>query len=141
MKKWHRILACLLVFGAAAIMIYLKSSSTTETARVEPVTTAGVSLPKLLDLGAETCVPCKRMMPILDELARNYSDTFIVEVVNVREHREVATEYNVQIIPTQIFFDEEGAELFRHQGFISRSDILSKWQELGFVIPIREPSQ
>jgi thioredoxin 1 len=35
------------------------------------------------------------------------------------------------VIPTQIFFDAEGKELFRHVGFFAKEDILAKWKELG----------
>jgi thioredoxin 1 len=40
----------------------------------------------------------------------------------------------VRIIPTQIFFDSEGEELFRHEGFFSKEDILGKWKEFGMDI-------
>jgi thioredoxin 1 len=36
------------------------------------------------------------------------------------------------MIPTQIFFDADGNELFRHEGFYARADMLAKWQELGY---------
>jgi thioredoxin 1 len=38
------------------------------------------------------------------------------------------------MIPTQIFFDTAGKELFRHEGFFAREDILLKWKELGVDI-------
>jgi thioredoxin 1 len=51
--------------------------------------------------------------------------------VDARENTELAEQYAVRMIPTQIFFDAEGKELFRHEGFISKEDILKKWAELG----------
>ena len=44
---------------------------------------------------------------------------------------DAAKKYSVQIIPTQIFFDAAGKELFRNEGFLSKADILAKWKELG----------
>jgi thioredoxin 1 len=88
-------------------------------------------LPKLLDLGAGRCVPCKLMAPILEELKQDYAGTMEVEFIDVWENREAAESFGVETIPTQIFFDAEGRELFRHTGFYGREDILAKWEELG----------
>lgn len=100
---------------------------------VTPSVPAGASgLPRLLDLGSTQCIPCKAMAPILDELAETFDGEFEVVFIDVREDREAGAEHGVTIIPTQIFFDAEGNELFRHQGFYSREDILAKWREFGF---------
>ena len=87
--------------------------------------------PRLLDLGATTCIPCKKMAPILEELKTEYEGRLDVEFVDVWRLPGVANQYGVQSIPTQIFFDASGKELYRHQGFIAKDDILKKWRELG----------
>jgi len=46
---------------------------------------------------------------------------------------DAANPYRIQVIPTQIFYDANGKELFRHVGFYSREQILGKWRELGFT--------
>ena len=89
-------------------------------------------LPQLVDLGSGTCGPCKMMAPILDEMAETFEGQFSVVFINVREDTEAPRRYGISIIPTQIFFDADGSELFRHQGFFSRENILEKWTELGF---------
>ena len=97
-------------------------------------TSEGVSQsarPRLLDLGATTCIPCKKMMPVLEELKTEYEGRLDVEFVDVWRLPGVANQYGVQSIPTQIFFDASGKELYRHQGFIAKDDILKKWRELG----------
>lgn len=86
--------------------------------------------PLLLDLGAGKCTPCKMMKPILDELKTDYSSQFKVKFIDVWENPEEAKKYDINMIPTQIFYDSEGNELFRHEGFYSKEDILGKWQEL-----------
>ena len=93
-------------------------------------------LPRLLDLGAGKCIPCKMMEPILEELSEEYADQFEVEFIDVWKNRKAAREYGIKLIPTQIFFDASGTELFRHEGFYSKEQILAKWKELG--IEIRE---
>lgn len=89
-------------------------------------------LPRMLDLGADKCVPCKVMAPILDELRETYTGQLEVEFVDVWKDPAPGKQYRIQVIPTQIFFDEHGKELFRHQGFMSREDILAKWREFGY---------
>ncbi|MFP4381837.1 MAG: thioredoxin family protein [Candidatus Sumerlaeia bacterium] len=92
------------------------------------------ALPKLVDLGAKSCVPCKMMAPILKNLQEEYSDQFETVFIDVWENRAAGSEYGIRVIPTQIFFDADGKELFRHEGFYSKEDILGKWQELGISI-------
>jgi len=96
------------------------------------------AIPRLVDLGASKCVPCKMMAPILDELKKTYAGQLDVEFIDVWENPGSGRDYRVQLIPTQIFFDAAGRELFRHEGFLSRDDILAKWRELG--VTLRPPT-
>jgi thioredoxin 1 len=88
-------------------------------------------LPKLLDLGANKCIPCKMMAPILEELKTEYAGQLTVEFIDVWKDPDAGKPYKIEIIPTQIFFDASGKELFRHVGFYAKADILAKWKELG----------
>lgn len=90
------------------------------------------NLPRLVDLGADKCIPCKLMAPILDELKKDYAGRLEVEFIDVWKNREQAERYGVKMIPTQIFYAADGQELHRHQGFIGREDILAQWRELGY---------
>jgi len=89
-------------------------------------------IPRFLDLGAGNCIPCKKMMPVMDELRREYPDTLEVVYVDIRHDRSASKRFGLRLIPTQIFFDGQGKELFRHMGFIAKEGILAKWKELGF---------
>lgn len=95
-------------------------------------------LPRLVDLGAGKCIPCKQMKPILEDLKRDYADRFETVFIDVWENREEGPKYGIRIIPTQIFFDASGRERFRHEGFMAKKDILAKWRELG--VAVNEPS-
>ncbi|MDD5556585.1 MAG: thioredoxin family protein [bacterium] len=88
-------------------------------------------IPRLVDLGRSFCIPCKMMAPILDELKREYAGRFDVEFIDVGDRPEEARRYRIRIIPTQIFIDASGNELYRHEGFMSKGDILGKWRDLG----------
>lgn len=93
-------------------------------------TAIGKGKPVLLELGSHSCIPCKKMMPILDELSIEQTD-FVVSFVDVWAAKEKSEQYNIELIPVQIFFDADGKELFRHVGFYPKEDILAKWKELG----------
>ncbi len=99
------------------------------TAPASPTEPRG--LPRLVDLGASKCIPCKMMAPILQELKKEYVGRMQVEFIDVWEHRGAGEKYGIKSIPTQIFYDAAGKELYRHEGFISKADILAKWKELG----------
>lgn len=91
-------------------------------------------LPALVDLGAKKCIPCKKMAPILDELTTEFDGVMKVIFIDVweKENVEKAKAYKIRTIPTQIFFNGGGKELFRHEGYISKADILARWKTLGF---------
>ena len=91
-----------------------------------------VPLPRLLDLGAGKCASCKAMTVVLDEMKESFAGQLSVEFIDVWENEGASKEYGIRMIPTQIFFDAEGRELFRHEGFYGRADLLAKWKELGF---------
>jgi len=128
---------------AVAAVVYLKaqreSPAPTETSQANSpadgehkANPPRISFPQLVDLGADKCIPCKMMAPILEELRGEYKDRFKVVFIDVWKNPQVGREYKVRVIPTQIFFDASEKELYRHEGFYSKEDILNKWRELGF---------
>ena len=94
-------------------------------------TATTAKLPRLVDLGATKCIPCKLMAPVLEELKKEYAGRMNVEFIDVWENPDAGKPYGIEVIPTQIFFDASGKELFRHVGFFAKEDILAKWKELG----------
>ncbi len=89
------------------------------------------ALPRLVDLGADKCIPCKMMIPVLADLKTNYVGQLEVEFIDVWKSPDAGKPYKINLIPTQIFYDGTGKELFLHEGFFSKKDILAKWKELG----------
>ena len=98
-------------------------------------------LPRLVDFGSEGCIPCIRMAVVMEELARDYAEKLSLEVVDVRVDEERAREEGIRLIPTQVFYDPSGKELYRHLGFMSKEDILAKWAELGFDLDAKPRSK
>jgi len=91
------------------------------------------NLPKVLDFGRGVCIPCKKMAPILNELAAVYRDRALIRIIDIGEPggRELSREFGIQLIPTQIFIDAEGNEVWRHEGFLSQEEIVQKLAEMG----------
>ena len=157
MNKVGKILIVIILIVAVAAVIALKenkssqevernaaSISAEDTAKLqldaqkerppEDRQPATESLPRLLDLGATKCIPCKMMAPMLEELKSEYKSRLKVEFIDVWEKPEEAKKYGIKLIPTQIFFDASGKELYRHEGFFSKEDILGKWKEFGVTL-------
>jgi thioredoxin 1 len=76
------------------------------------------------------------MAPVLDELKEEYQGKLTVTFIDVWKDPGTGRKYGIRAIPTQIFLDPQGNELFRHEGFYSKKDILSKWRELGFNLEV-----
>ena len=89
-------------------------------------------LPRLVDVGADKCIPCIKMAPILDALKEDYAGEFDVIFIDAWKNQDEASKHRVRMIPTQIFYAADGTDLYRHIGFYGREDILNKWLELGY---------
>ncbi|MHB8125412.1 MAG: thioredoxin family protein [Desulfitobacteriaceae bacterium] len=89
------------------------------------------NLPRLVDLGAGTCIPCKQMAPILEELKNEYEGRLIVDVIDVYESPKEANKYGIRVIPTQILFDADGDAVWGHEGFIPKEDLIKAFEQVG----------
>ena len=125
-KTITTLLAALCMASASAIAAELPSSN---DAVIRAALASGK--PTVADFGARTCIPCKKMAPILEELNRELKGKANVTFTDVWETPALAREYRVQMIPTQIFFDAKGKEIKRHMGFIDKSDILKELKAAG----------
>ena len=107
------------------------SETTSEQSQMDVKNQQVAKLPMLVDLGKGTCIPCKKMKPILEELQAEYQGKAIVRVIDLRDEPKEAGRYGIRLIPTQIFFDAEGKEVFRHEGFMDKQAIIAKFAEMG----------
>ena len=88
-------------------------------------------LPKLLDFGAGTCIPCKAMAPILKGLAEEYKGRVDIKIIEVYQEREMTQANRVRLIPTQVFYDTKNQEVFRHEGFMDKEQIKKVFDKMG----------
>lgn len=89
----------------------------------------------MVDLGAKTCIPCKMMAPILIKLEKEYKGRAAIIFIDVWEHQDQAKKFRVSAIPTQIFYDKDGREIYRHQGFLDEEAIVTQLAKMGVTAP------
>jgi thioredoxin 1 len=77
----------------------------------------------MVDLGADSCMPCRMMAPVLDKVARDYRDRAAVVFIDLGKHPEQSARFGVRAIPTQIFYDRSGQEIGRHEGYMDRAAV------------------
>jgi len=85
----------------------------------------------MVDLGAKKCVPCKMMAPIIEELTLEYQGRAAVLFIDVWENPDAGQQFNLRTIPTQIFYDAQGKEIFRHEGFMDKASIVARLRQQG----------
>jgi len=87
--------------------------------------------PVLADFGRGVCIPCKQMKPVLEELAAEYKEKTSILIIEIDEHPALTRRHHIRLIPTQIFFDAQGKEIYRHEGFMSKKAIKEKFKDMG----------
>lgn len=88
-----------------------------------------------VELGSVNCIPCKKMQPIMDSIEGKYGDQVEVIFYDVwkADQKKYAKKYNINLIPTQVFLDENGKEFHRHQGFYPGAEIDKILQSKGLI--------
>lgn len=142
MKK--RILTLALLMFTITMLSIQTSCSSPRSGKPDPIPTqpkvtfaeeiANYGKPVMVDFGSTSCVPCKMMVPVLEELETKYAKQLKTIFVHVNEDQDKTQEFAIKMIPTQIFFDATGKELERHTGFISTQDILSTFKKYNITI-------
>jgi len=138
MNTGMRVAMIAAVAVAAGAVVLLKHGTTAAPSAgeiahvgVAAVAPQAKALPRLVDLGAGKCIPCKMMFPILEDLKKGYEGRLHVVFIDVWQNPDAGKQYGINLIPTQIFYAADGKELFRHEGFFAKGDILAKWKALG----------
>ena len=83
----------------------------------------------LADFYSDSCVPCKRLSPILFALEEEYAEKLKIVKININFDSELASEYEVQAAPTLVFF-KNGEEKERLRGAVKKSEIIEVTEKL-----------
>ena len=105
----------------AIILLTLLSFSFAEETKMDSLQTK----PKLIfmEFGSISCVPCIQMELVLDKIKEHYPSSVNVIFTNVKKNRTKSKEFKIKVIPTQVVLNENGKEIFRHQGYLPFKDI------------------
>ena len=142
-NKWVKRLLVVILIIVIGVILYSKPAKHKPEPVINQVnnnpqaitnTATSKALPRLVDLGADKCIPCKKMAPILAQLKEEFKGIVNVEFIDVWQNPGAGEEYGIKLIPTQIFYDAEGDEVFRHEGFFSREEILEQFKGMGIDI-------
>ncbi len=118
-----------LAIAIFVLCVFLSLPALSQTGKQGPIPAKG--MPTILDLGATACVPCKMMAPILEKLEKEYRGEAAVIFVDVWKDANQARRFGIRTIPTQIFFDKNGDEVTRHEGFLGEASIIHMLTMLG----------
>ena len=131
MTRTARVVSGIAVGAAVAAVLVATTGARGPAVPDASLSSSPPAIPRLVDVGAGKCIPCKAMAPILDQLRVDYAGRLEVTFVDVWKSPDQAAPYGVRMIPTQIFYGADGRELARHQGFMSRDEILAQWKAVG----------
>jgi len=106
----------------------------------KPAGTQAAQIPRLWDFGSTTCIPCKTMKGILEPMMVDYKGKVDVRIIDVYKEKELAREYKIVTIPTQVFIDASGKELYRHIGVYPRDSMEACFAKFGFPIVAGNPA-
>ena len=89
--------------------------------------------PTVVDFGSNSCIPCIQLRPVLRGVKDAHKERINVLVMEVSDHRDLARQYTVRLVPTLIFFDAKGNEVRRSVGFMDRDAIEGVLRDLKFL--------
>ncbi len=118
-----------------ALLLTLLLNSCQQTDVIVPVIDNPTALVTFVELGSDRCEQCLDMIPVMDSLKSKYSkEQLEIIFIDVYKQFAEAQKYNIQVIPSQIFFDDKGKEFHRHEGFYPEVEIDSLLQTKGLKI-------
>jgi len=136
MRKPLRIILAALALWGSGFALESSSSQNAETKSLVLVTDSldidfSKHLVTFIELGADRCIPCKAMQPIMKEIAAEFEGQVQVVFYDVWKNPEPGRQYRIQLIPTQVFIDKNGKEIFRHVGLFPKDELVAFLKKQG----------
>jgi len=127
-----RVVGLVVMIGMLGLSLYGCSSDEPPASHSQPAGVIPVKgMPTMVDLGANECVPCKMMVPVMEKVEKKYKGKAAIIFIDVWKDKEPAKRFGIRAIPTQIFFNKDGKEVHRHEGFMSEADIDRVFKQMG----------
>jgi len=127
-------LRCFLKLVTIGCLFFLALTPVSPMAGAQPLDFSKVPIKgmvTMIDLGATQCIPCKMMAPIMEKMEKKYSGKAAIVFIDVWKYRGEARRFGIRAIPTQIFFDSQGKEVYRHVGFMGEEAIVAQLKKMG----------
>lgn len=128
------------IFAGLFALIFACCSQEYDTAKVnlnqesnKDNTDTSKPLITFVELGSVNCIPCRKMQPVMKAIEEKYGEQIEVIFYDVwkADQRKYGEEYDIRLIPTQVFLDKDGKEIFRHEGFFPEESIDKFLKEQG----------
>jgi thioredoxin 1 len=129
MKKFDTVRTLCLIFLGTALFLNPMDAAFADPSLPPEIPVKGMVT--MVDFGAPFCAPCKAMAPFLEKLEKEYKGRAAIVVLDVGTAPEVCERYHITELPTQIFYDKQGKEAFRHKGFMKEEDIVKRLKKMG----------
>lgn len=122
-----------IILVITAVLVILNGcNENTSNVLINPIdTTLKITF---VELGSETCIPCKNMRPVMDSIQRKYGSQILVKYIDVIRNHKEAEPFKITLMPTQVFLDSVNKEIHRHEGFYSEDSIHIFLQSKGLKI-------
>ena len=131
-QKIRNVALGLFLIGLMGLPLYGCSSDEPPASHPQTVGIVPVKgMVTMVDLGADQCIPCKMMVPVMEKVEKKYKGKAAIVFIDVWKDKEPAKRFGIRAIPTQIFFDKGGKEVYRHTGFMGEADIVSQLKKMG----------
>jgi len=131
------------------LLALIYTITTTASAKDDPMLSAtpyadikeniGKDKPLFLEVGAESCHMCQTMGKMIYKVKENNA-SLPIYFINIQKEREVAGALKIMMIPTQIIYDKEGKEVYRHIGALKEEELAELLVEYGFEDKTEEKS-
>ena len=116
---------------ASIALISCQKQSNPKPVAKPAVTNSATAKIKFLEIGSDKCIPCKQMKVVTENIVKKYGDELAFQYIDIYENKDVADDYKINLIPTQIFYNQSGVEIFRHVGYYPEEKIDSLLQANG----------
>ena len=105
-----------------AIVAYGEDHMLKESAYNKVIEDIGKGKPTFVEVGSDSCHSCKVMGRMLYETIQKYPE-YNIYFINVKKERDAASALKIMMIPTQIIYDKDGKEVYRHIGLLSDEEM------------------
>ena len=127
----HVLLALAVALAGSFALAGCGSAGGSSAPHLSAVDSTGAARVTFVELGSNSCLPCKEMRPVMAGIEKTFGDQVKVIFYDVSADAVPAQEYGIQYIPTQVFLDDKGVEFHRHTGFYPQEKIEALLVEQG----------